>query len=98
MAEDTVPAYVKLLVSGRFDERLKSAYSRMRSCDLCPRRCGVNRLHSNRGAWCRTGSRAEVASFGAHFGEEQPLVELGHQPAPGTDATGFSHNPRRHDA
>jgi putative pyruvate formate lyase activating enzyme len=74
MAKDTVPAYVKLLASGRFDERLKWAYSRMRSCDLCPRCCGVNRLHSNRGAWCRTGSRAEVASFGAHFGEEQPLV------------------------
>jgi putative pyruvate formate lyase activating enzyme len=74
MPTDLVPAYVKLLASGRFDERLKWAYSRMRSCDLCPRRCGVNRLQSSRGAWCRTGSRAAVASFGAHFGEEQPLV------------------------
>ena len=74
MAKDTEPAYLRLLASGRFDERLKRAFNRMRSCDLCPRRCGVNRLHGSLGAWCRTGSRAVVASFGPHFGEEKPLV------------------------
>ena len=74
MAKDTEPAYLRLLASGRFDERLKRAFDRMRSCDLCPRRCGVNRLHGCHGAWCRTGSRAVVASFGPHFGEEKPLV------------------------
>lgn len=74
MAKEIVPAYVSLLDNGRFDEQLRRAFSRMRHCDLCPRHCRVDRLRGIRGAWCRTGSRAVVASFGAHFGEERPLV------------------------
>jgi putative pyruvate formate lyase activating enzyme len=45
----------------------------MESCHLCPRQCGVNRLEGETG-YCRTGKRARVASFNAHFGEEAPLV------------------------
>ena len=86
MPTDLAPSYVNLLTSGRLDERLKRAFRRMRNCDLCPRHCSVNRLHSSRGAWCRTGSRAVVASFGPHFGEEHPLV--GRQ---GSGTTFFSH-------
>lgn len=45
----------------------------MRSCRVCPRECGVNRLEGEEG-FCKTGRKAKVASFNAHFGEEAPLV------------------------
>ena len=53
--------------------RAARAYQRLKSCDLCPRRCGVNRLKGERGA-CRGGRDAVVSSYGPHFGEETPLV------------------------
>jgi putative pyruvate formate lyase activating enzyme len=54
-------------------ERAVLALSHLVSCDLCPRRCGVNRLLDERG-YCRTGRLARVASYAPHFGEEPPLV------------------------
>lgn len=45
----------------------------MRSCSLCPRKCRVNRLDGEEGI-CRTGRRAQVSSYGPHFGEESSLV------------------------
>lgn len=45
----------------------------LESCHLCPRECGVNRLKGEIG-FCGTGSKAGVASYNAHFGEEAPLV------------------------
>ncbi len=41
-------------------------------CELCPRRCGVNRLRGELG-FCRAGSEAVVAHYGPHFGEEPPI-------------------------
>ena len=54
-------------------ERTKQALSLLKSCSLCPRNCGVNRLKDEPG-YCKTGRKARVASFNAHFGEEAPLV------------------------
>ena len=45
----------------------------LRSCNLCPRRCGADRLSGQLGT-CRIGSEAVVSSYGPHFGEERPLV------------------------
>jgi len=45
----------------------------MRSCRLCPRKCQVDRLAGEVGV-CRVGAGAVVSSYGAHFGEEAPLV------------------------
>jgi len=45
----------------------------LKECRLCPRECGVDRSNNEKG-YCRTGTRARVASFNAHFGEEAPLV------------------------
>ena len=45
-------------------------------CRACPRKCGVNRLAGERG-FCKGGAQAEVASVGAHFGEESVLVGRG---------------------
>ncbi len=54
-------------------DRARTALARLESCEICPRRCGVNRLKDERG-FCRIGRLARVASFAPHFGEEPPLV------------------------
>ncbi|MFH7318982.1 radical SAM protein [Desulfurivibrio sp. D14AmB] len=64
------------LAAGERARRAAAARERLRACDLCPRRCGVNRLAGERG-FCRTGDRAVVASYAPHFGEEEPLVGRG---------------------
>jgi putative pyruvate formate lyase activating enzyme len=66
-------AYRKLLSSGELAQRVQRAYQRLSSCDICPRKCGVNRIDGRREGVCRTGELAIVASYGAHFGEEDPL-------------------------
>ena len=48
----------------------------LRSCQLCPRKCRVNRLAGELG-FCGIGPEAVVASAGPHFGEESVLVGRG---------------------
>jgi putative pyruvate formate lyase activating enzyme len=67
------PAYRKLHREGQLLERAREAIDRLHDCDLCARYCHVDRHVSIRGAVCRTGHRARVASYGAHHGEERPL-------------------------
>ncbi len=43
-----------------------------RSCDLCPRMCGVDRLQGAHG-FCGESGQLRIASIGAHFGEEPPI-------------------------
>ncbi len=69
------PAYVALLRSGELRRRVEAAYERMHNCDLCGRKCGVDR-YTTHGA-CKTGTKAVVASYGPHFGEEDPLRGYG---------------------
>jgi putative pyruvate formate lyase activating enzyme len=54
-------------------ECARAALAHLEACDICPRRCGVDRLKDERG-FCRSGRRARVAGFAPHFGEEAPLV------------------------
>ena len=54
-------------------ERIEVLWEKLESCDICPHRCSINRLKDEKGI-CRTGTRAQVSSFGPHFGEESPLV------------------------
>jgi putative pyruvate formate lyase activating enzyme len=68
------PAYLSLLRSGELKRRVDAAYQRLEECDICPRRCGVNRHQGSEGAVCRTAERAVVTSYSPHFGEEDPLV------------------------
>ena len=70
------PAYLETAKSGLLEEKAAAARERMQSCDLCPRRCGVDRLSGETG-FCKTGARAWVSSFSPHFGEESPLVGRG---------------------
>jgi putative pyruvate formate lyase activating enzyme len=44
----------------------------MTRCELCPRRCGVNRAEGQRG-YCQAGGTVEVYRYGLHQGEEPPV-------------------------
>jgi putative pyruvate formate lyase activating enzyme len=44
----------------------------LRTCRLCPRSCGVDRLAGHTG-YCGAGDRPRVFRHGPHFGEEPPL-------------------------
>ena len=72
MSEDG-PCYVALLDSGELARRATEATDRLASCDLCPRRCGVDRLAGEEGD-CGTGRQAMLSSVMPHFGEEAPLT------------------------
>ena len=67
------PAYVGAWKNGTLQKRIQQGLSALKHCTLCPRRCNVDRTKEATG-YCRTGRLAKVASFNAHFGEEQPLV------------------------
>jgi len=69
-------SYIGLHEKGILIKRAERALSLLQECRMCPRACGVNRLEGELG-FCRTGRRARVASFGQHFGEEDPLVGQG---------------------
>ena len=67
------PRYIELERSGELERRESALWALLERCSLCPRRCGVNRLAGERGV-CSSDATFKVASFGAHFGEEAPLV------------------------
>lgn len=67
-------AYLKVLRTGELERRVEEARGMLEECRLCGRECRVSRLESSKGAACRTGRKAVVSSFNAHFGEEDPLV------------------------
>ncbi|MFH1511598.1 MAG: radical SAM protein [Candidatus Woesearchaeota archaeon] len=54
---------------------LDELYSRLRSCNLCPRSCNVDRIAGKLG-FCKAGKQASI-SFTQHFGEEPVLVGKG---------------------
>ncbi|HOS93964.1 MAG TPA: radical SAM protein [Armatimonadota bacterium] len=68
-----VASYVRLAETGELESRAVRAREVLRSCQLCPHACGVDRLSGQVGR-CRTGARAIVSSYGPHFGEESVLV------------------------
>jgi len=67
------PGYLNLFQSGELKKRIEKAYQILKSCQLCPRNCKVNRLEGELG-FCRSGLLPKVSSFSPHFGEEAPLV------------------------
>ncbi|HTY07918.1 MAG TPA: radical SAM protein [Candidatus Edwardsbacteria bacterium] len=52
--------------------RSQEASRLLASCQLCPRRCGVDRTNGAPG-YCRSGALPAVASHNAHHGEEPPI-------------------------
>jgi putative pyruvate formate lyase activating enzyme len=80
------PAYLAIHRTGELRRRAGTLWAMMGECRLCPRECGANRLQGERG-FCRApGTRLVISSYGAHFGEERPLVGLN-----GSGTIFFSH-------
>ena len=67
------PAYLKTFEKGWLQKKIQAAYKRINPCNLCPRRCRVNRMAGETGV-CKTAQQAWVSSYHPHFGEEAPLV------------------------
>jgi putative pyruvate formate lyase activating enzyme len=57
-------------------QRADRLYASLSSCEICPRRCRVNRLEGEIG-FCGVAEEALLASSGPHFGEEDVLVGQG---------------------
>ncbi len=67
------PSYLQLYKSGELDKKIEKLYKILESCELCPRRCKVNRFKNEIG-YCKLGAEMAVSSCGPHFGEEKVLV------------------------
>lgn len=51
---------------------VESAFELLRSCKLCPRACGVNRLSGEKG-FCKILDKPVISAYNPHFGEEPPI-------------------------
>lgn len=65
------PAYLRL-ARAELRRRAEAALDLLRSCEVCPRYCRVDRL-SDRWSFCKIGRHAVVSSAFPHFGEEDCL-------------------------
>ena len=66
------PKYLKLLEENRLEERVLLLEEMLRSCNVCPKDCGNDRL-ADEVAACYSGRLPIVSSYTAHFGEEPVL-------------------------
>lgn len=67
------PGFIELYRTGELEKRARRAREMLKSCELCPRKCGVDRTAGQIGA-CGIGAEAVVTSNGPHFGEEMVLA------------------------
>lgn len=70
-----VPCY-KNLGNTQFVKKVETLEKILECCELCPRKCRVNRLRGEKG-FCRADASLYISSYGAHFGEEEILVGSG---------------------
>ncbi|MBI2654778.1 radical SAM protein [Candidatus Woesearchaeota archaeon] len=70
--EDFTPAYLKSYDEGLLQDKIDKALKLLENCEVCPRKCHVNRLENKKGV-CLIGRHAKVSSFFPHFGEENCL-------------------------
>ncbi len=71
--EPSLPAYATLEGENQLAQRIQEAYAVFENCELCPRRCGVNRQRGEKGL-CRAPVKPVIFSAHPHFGEEISLV------------------------
>ena len=64
--------YLTLLAENKLEERVLALEGFLRSCTVCPKDCGNNRLKDEIAA-CYSGRLPIVSSYTAHFGEEPCL-------------------------
>ncbi|MFC1981358.1 radical SAM protein [Chloroflexota bacterium] len=67
------PGYIALYRSSELERRAERLEARLSSCDICPKKCGVNRLE-NAPAFCHSARLPIVSSVCAHFGEEPAIA------------------------
>lgn len=53
--------------------RIKKLFEILEKCEICPRKCQVNRLKGEKG-FCQLGKSPKVSAYHPHFGEESVLV------------------------
>jgi putative pyruvate formate lyase activating enzyme len=70
------PGYLKLWQSGELKTRAAALEKRLKSCDICPRNCGVDRTGGEKG-YCHSAYLPIVASFCDHHGEEPAISGSG---------------------
>jgi len=66
------PSYLNLS-KNEFNLRIEKLFEILKKCEICPRKCGVNRLKNERG-FCKLGNLPVVSAHHPHFGEESVLV------------------------
>lgn len=64
--------YINLLNSGQLENRVKLLNEKLKSCSLCPRNCGVDRIKGELG-FCRSDSKVLIANYCDHHGEEPAI-------------------------
>ncbi len=64
--------YLSLYNSGELAKRAERLWQRLAACDICPHKCGVNRLDGKSGR-CHSTDSPIVASVCDHHGEEPVL-------------------------
>jgi putative pyruvate formate lyase activating enzyme len=65
-------AYHSLYESGELAKRAQRLRNRLAACDICPRKCGADRLSGEMG-YCNSEALPIVSSFCDHHGEEPVL-------------------------
>ena len=66
------PSYLNLSKK-ELNLRVKKLFKILENCEICPRKCHVNRLKNEKG-FCQLGYLPMVSAYHPHFGEESPLV------------------------
>jgi putative pyruvate formate lyase activating enzyme len=70
--EEVRPGYLRLFRTGELERRAVALETILEACELCPRRCGVNRKADRIGA-CGVGARPKIAAASIHPWEEPPI-------------------------
>jgi len=55
-----------------FEQNIDKLYKKLEKCDICPKKCGADRLAGQKGL-CRTADKIFIASANLHTGEEPPI-------------------------
>lgn len=66
------PSYLNLS-RRELDSRIEKLFDILEDCQICPRKCRINRMQGEKG-FCKLGYLPMVSAFHPHFGEESILV------------------------
>jgi putative pyruvate formate lyase activating enzyme len=66
------PSYLNL-AKKELNFRIEKLFEILKRCEICPRKCGVNRLRGEKG-FCKLEKLPMVSAYHPHFGEEEVLV------------------------